>query len=160
EPRLVLPRDALRAGGRPRHAGHGEGERARVPRPHLARAMKAARAAARAAERPAAVAAGDPGAGATGGFADSPVTARPSGPADPRRLDSRTLRVQEANGPVPGRLALWGDACVVVFQPDRVLRPHVIHFVIVSGLLDRAGRSVRPHCSRFVPCDLTVDDLR
>jgi hypothetical protein len=121
--------------------------------------VKAARAA-REAERPPAVVSVNPADGATGVFGDSLVAVRLSTPVDPRSVDASTLRVQESSGPVPGRLALWGDACVVVFQPDRLLRPQVIHFVIVAGLLDRAGRSVRPHCSRFVPCAMTLDELR
>jgi hypothetical protein len=121
--------------------------------------VKASRAA-REASRPPAVVSVNPVDGATGVFRDSLVAVRLSVPVDPRTLDARTLRVQEVEGPVPGRLALWGDACVVVFQPERALRPHVIHFVIVSGLADRAGRSVRPHCSRFVPCDLSLEDFR
>lgn len=101
----------------------------------------------------------NPGDGATGVFCDSPVAVRLSTPLDPRSLNASTLRVQEVEGPVPGRLALCGDARLIVFHPDRWLRPHVIHFVIVAGLLDRRGRSVRPHCSRFIPCGLGHHDL-
>jgi Bacterial Ig-like domain len=111
------------------------------------------------ADRVPAVVSVNPGDGATGVFRDSPVAVRLSTPVDPGTLGPSTLRVQEVTGPVPGHLALCADAQLVVFQPARWLRPHVIHFVIVSGLTDRRGRSVRPHWSRFVPCSFTHQDL-
>ncbi len=111
------------------------------------------------ATRPPAVVYVNPGDGATGVFCDSPVAVRISTALDPRTVNADTLRVQEASGPVPGRLALCGDAHLIVFHPARFLTPDILHFVIVSGLVDRHGRSVRPHCSRFIPCGLGHHDL-
>ncbi len=101
----------------------------------------------------------DPWDGATGVFRDAPVAVRVSTAVDPRTLSAQTLRIQDEDGPVPGRLALWGDARLVVFEPARPMRADVWHFVVVSGLADPRGRRVLPHWSRFIPCDVGREDL-
>jgi len=109
--------------------------------------------------RPPAVVHVDPCDGATGVFRDAPVAVRLSTPVDPRTLSPQTLRIQDDDGPVPGRLALWGDARLVVFEPSRPLRADVWHFIVVSGLADPRGRRVLPYWSRFIACDVGREDF-
>lgn len=109
--------------------------------------------------RPPAVVRVEPCDGATGVFRDTPVAVRLSTPVDPRTLNAQTLWIQDDDGPVPGRLALCGDARLVVFEPARPMRADVWHFVVVSGLADPRGRRVLPHWSRFIPCDVGREDL-
>lgn len=109
--------------------------------------------------RPPAVVHVDPWDGATGVFRDAPVAVRLSTPVDPRTLNPQTLWIQDDDGPVPGRLALCGDARLVVFEPARPLRADVWHFVVVSGLADPRGRRVLPHWSRFIACDVGREDI-
>lgn len=110
-------------------------------------------------DRIAGVALVEPDDGATGIFCDAPVALRISSPVDPRSLTAETLCVQDPQGCVPGRVQASGDGCLVFWQPERLLQPDVLHFVVVRGLRDRRGRPVAPHFSRFVPCGLARKDL-
>jgi len=110
-------------------------------------------------DTPARVVRVDPMDGATGVFKDAPVVARLSLPADPSSLTAETFHVMDAEGMVPARLRVSPDASVIIWQAERLLRPDTPHFVIASGLRDQRGRSVTPHLSRFVPCDVSRGDL-
>jgi hypothetical protein len=101
----------------------------------------------------------DPRDGATGAFRDTPVLARLSHALDPATLTATSFRIERPSGPVPGRLMLSPDAKVVVWTPESLLEAGSTHFVLASGLRDVLGREVAPHVSRFVPCDITWEDL-
>jgi hypothetical protein len=120
--------------------------------------MKAGALSDRRDERPA-IALVEPGDGATGIFRDAPVALRTSAPVDPRSLTAETLRVQDPEGRVPGHARASADGRLLVWWPERLLQPDVLHFVVVRGLLDLRGRPVAPHFSRFVPCGLARQDL-
>lgn len=117
-----------------------------------------ARDAARAEAR-AAVVHVDPGDGSAGIFCDAPVVVRLAQPIDRSSLDATSFSVQDAHGPVPGRLRLVGQGDVVVWNAERPLRADELHFVIVSGLRDARGREVPRHLSRFVPCAFSSCDV-
>ena len=120
--------------------------------------MKAGASCERRDERPG-IALVEPGDGATGIFRDAPVALRVSAPVDPRSLTAETLRVQDPDGCVPGHAQASGDGCLLVWWPERLLQPDVLHFVVVRGLFDLRGRPVAPHFSRFVPCGFARQDL-
>lgn len=102
----------------------------------------------------------DPRDGATGVFRDAPVVACLSHAADAASVSPATFRVEEeGGGAVPGRLSLSPDRAVVIFTAGRLLRPGVAHVVTAEGLRDARGLVVRPHSSRFVPCDLVASDV-
>lgn len=102
----------------------------------------------------------EPEDGATGIFRDAPVALRLSSPIDTRSLTGETLRVQDSDGPVAGRTQASADGRLVVWRPERPLRPNVLHFVVASGLTDQAGRPLAPHYSRFVPCAFARKDIQ
>jgi hypothetical protein len=102
----------------------------------------------------------EPPDGATQVLRDAPVVLQLSTPVDLASLSSETLRVQDPEGPVPGRFKVSPDLQVVIWGAERPFRAGVVHFVVVRGLRDVLGRPVPPHCTRFVPCDLARDDLR
>ena len=101
----------------------------------------------------------DPCDGATGVFKDTPVVARLSQPADPSTLSPRAFRVLDEAGEVPARVRLSRDGSVVIWQAERLLQADSQHVVTCSGLVDRRGREVSPHLSRFLVCDLARADL-
>lgn len=101
----------------------------------------------------------DPWDGAVGVFRDTPVLARLSHAAAASSLSAASFSVVDAHGPVPGSPRLSPDARVVIWTPERLLAPGLVHFVRASGLRDLRGREVSPHLSRFVPCDLTWGDF-
>jgi hypothetical protein len=101
----------------------------------------------------------DPFDGAVGVFRDTPVLARLSHPLEPASLSSESFRVENVAGVVPAQVRTSPDQRVVIWTPERLLTPGVLHFVRASGLRDAQGREVAPHLSRFVPCQLTWGDL-
>ena len=110
-------------------------------------------------EGPAQVVRVDPDDGATCVFRDAPVVARLSRPLDAESLGGPSFRVEDQEGPVPGRFLVSPDGHVVIWRAERPLIPGAVHFVVACGLRDRSGREVARHVSRFVPCDLSFSDL-
>lgn len=110
-------------------------------------------------DRPARVVRIDPADGATGVFLDDPVVATLSHPADVASATADTVRVRDDTGDVPGRLRFSPDARVMVWTPQRPLRPGVQHTITIDGLRDLRGREMAPHASRFVPCPFTARDV-
>ncbi len=94
----------------------------------------------------------DPDDGRLGVFRDAPVMLRLSQPLHADCLSGATFSVRDPDGPVPGALRVVGDGDVLIWRASRPLRADALHFVVVSGLLDRRGRAVPRHLSRFVPC--------
>jgi hypothetical protein len=104
----------------------------------------------------------DPAAGAGGVLGDAPVVMTLSHPIEAASLTARgarAVRVWESLFPVPGHLALSPDGCVVIWIPQRPLRPGREHVLEVCGLRDLRGREVRPHRSSFTVGHGTLDDL-
>jgi hypothetical protein len=101
----------------------------------------------------------EPKDGATGVFRDTPVVASLSHALQPESVTSDTFAVEDGEGPVPGRPALSADGRCVVWRAERLLVPGTAHRVTVAGLRDMRGRTISPHESEFVPCDLTSRDL-
>jgi hypothetical protein len=101
----------------------------------------------------------DPRDGASGVFRDAMVVARLSHPADGSSVDGESFRVEDGSGPIPARLELSPDGCVLIWRPQRALAPGVEHVVIAAGLRDRRDRELPPYESRFVTCDLSGSDL-
>jgi hypothetical protein len=90
---------------------------------------------------------------------DTPVLVRLSAPINPGSVTHRSVRVVDPGGPIPAQLALSADERVVIWCPDRRLIPGVEHEVLVGGLVDRRGRPVPNHSSRFYPCGIAREDL-
>lgn len=90
---------------------------------------------------------------------DTPVLLRLSHAVDPASLSASTLRVLDPSGDIPAGLRWTAFGHVVIWEPRRLLVPGAEHVVIARGLLDRRGRAVAEHWSRFVPCGLSKDDL-
>jgi Big-like domain-containing protein len=101
----------------------------------------------------------EPRDGATGVFRDTPIVASLSHPLQPSSVTSEAFAVFDEDGAVPGRSALSADGRCVVWQAERLLVPGSRHRVNVSGLRDLRGRTMAPHRSDFVPCDLSFRDL-
>ncbi|HVR69583.1 MAG TPA: Ig-like domain-containing protein [Vicinamibacteria bacterium] len=102
----------------------------------------------------------DPRDGATGVFRDAPVVACLSHAADVSSVGPETFRVEEQGGDaVPGRLRLSPDRAVVIWTAHRLLTPGIEHVVTADGLRDARGGRVAPYSSRFVPCDLVLEDV-
>lgn len=116
------------------------------------RPLPGARDASRRSDGPPAVLHVDPDDGRLGVFCDAPVIVRLSQPVDCARLPAASVSVCDPAGPVPGALCVVGDGDVLVWTASRRLRPDAPHFVVVAGLVDRRGREVPRHLSRFVPC--------
>lgn len=110
-------------------------------------------------DRPARVVRIDPADGATGVFLDDPVVASLSHPADIASATAETFRVADDGGDVPGHLRFSLDARVLVWTPQRPLRPGVEHTVKIAGLRDLRGRQMAPHASRFAPCRFSARDV-
>ena len=110
-------------------------------------------------DRPARVVRIDPADGATGVFVDDPVVATLSHSADVGWTTADAVRVTDDIGEVPGRLRFSPDARVLVWTPQRPLRPGVEHTVTIAGLRDLRGREMAPHASRFVPCPFAARDF-
>jgi len=110
-------------------------------------------------EEPATVASVEPQDGEGQVLCDAPIVVRLSQPLDLSSVTDTSLWVQDPEGPVPGELRVSPDGQVVIWGGTRPLRPGALHFLVATGLRDRRGRPVRPHWSRFVPCDLTREDL-
>ena len=110
-------------------------------------------------DRPACVVWIDPADGATGVFLDDPVVACLSHPADAASATAETFRVADDAGDVPGQLRFGLDARVLVWTPQRPLRPGVEHTVAIAGLRDLRGREMAPHASRFAPCGFSARDV-
>jgi hypothetical protein len=101
----------------------------------------------------------DPRDGSVCVFRDTPVVAHFSRPLDPTGVTAQTFRVQDDQGPVPGRLRLSPDASVLIWEPAEPLAAYVHHFVVSSGLRDARGRELTTHLSRFLTCDLMQRDI-
>jgi Big-like domain-containing protein len=101
----------------------------------------------------------EPRDGATGVFRDTPIVASLSHALQPSSVTSEAFAVFDEDGAVPGRSALSPDGRCVVWRAERLLVAGSAHRVSVSGLRDVRGRTVAPHRSAFVPCDLTFRDL-
>jgi hypothetical protein len=101
----------------------------------------------------------DPQDGARMVLRDTPVLIRLSRPADVRSLSERSVRVLDPAGPVPARLSLSADGCVVIWQPQRLLVPGVDHVVVSAGLRDCRGTPVAPSRTSFVPCGLSRPEI-
>ncbi len=110
-------------------------------------------------DRPARVVRIDPEDGATGVFVDDPVVATLSHPADAASATADTVRVTDDRGEVPGWLQFSPDARVLVWTPQRPLRPGVQQTVTIAGLRDLRGREMARHASRFVPCPFASRDV-
>lgn len=90
---------------------------------------------------------------------DTPVLLRLSHAVDPSSVKASTVRVLDPEGDIPAGVRWTAFGHVVIWEPRRLLVPGVEHVVIARGLLDRRGREVAEHRSRFVPCGLSRDDL-
>jgi hypothetical protein len=101
----------------------------------------------------------EPRDGATGVFRDTPIVASLSHPLQPSSVTAEAFAVEDEEGAVPGRSALSADGRCVVWRADRLLVPGAAHRVTVAGLRDVRGRTMAPHQSGFVPCDLTYREL-
>ena len=114
----------------------------------------------------------EPRDGATGVFRDTPIVASvlndPVGqgfvaslshPLEPSSVTVEAFAVFDEEGLVPGRSALSADGRCVVWRAELLLAPGAAHSVTVTGLRDVRGRTMAPHRSGFVPCDLTFRDL-
>lgn len=110
-------------------------------------------------DEPAKVASVEPQDGESQVLRDAPIVVRLSHPLDPASVTETSLWVQDPEGPVPGELHLSPDGQVVIWGGARPLKAGALHFLVATGLRDRRGRAVPPHWSRFVPCDLTREDL-
>ncbi|HZM51295.1 MAG TPA: Ig-like domain-containing protein [Vicinamibacteria bacterium] len=117
------------------------------------------RALAAAADDPVRVLRIEPRDGATGVFRDTPIVASLSHALQPSSVTAEAFAVEDEDGAVPGRSALSADGRCVVWRAERLLVPGARHRVTVSGLRDVRGRTMAPHRSGFVPCDLTFRDL-
>ena len=91
---------------------------------------------------------------------DTPVLLRLSHAVDPASVRTGAVRVLDATGEVPAGLRWTAAGHVVIWEPRRLLVPGVEHVLIARGLVDRRGRQVAEHWSRFVPCGLSTQDLR
>ena len=101
----------------------------------------------------------EPPDGSSGVLRDAPVLARISHRLDPRSVAAHTVVLWSGCGPVPMRLELSRDRCVLIGRPDQPLEPGVEHCLELSGLRDEKGREVLAHESRFVPGGLGLHDL-
>jgi hypothetical protein len=102
----------------------------------------------------------EPPDGATGTLRDDPVLLRLSAPIDEDRFGEATVEVREAEGAVPSRLETLDGGRVLVWWPDRLLRPGREHRVVVRGLRDRLGREAPPLASRFTTGPVAAVELR
>jgi hypothetical protein len=91
---------------------------------------------------------------------DTPVLLRVSHAVELASITPSALRVLDPGGDVPADLSWDPSGHVVIWTPRRLLVPGVEHVVIARGLLDRRGREVAEHWSRFVACGLASHDLR
>lgn len=91
---------------------------------------------------------------------DTPVLLRLSHAVDPNSITAGSVRVMDPGGDVPAGLRWAAEGHVVIWEPRRLLVAGVEHVVIARGLVDRRGRQVAEHWSRFVPCGLSREDLR
>jgi hypothetical protein len=89
---------------------------------------------------------------------DTPILLRLSHPADSASF-ARGVRVLDAAGEVPTEIRGLSQGLIVLIKPLRLLVPGVEHVLIVRGLLDRRGREMAEHWSRFVPCGLAREDF-
>lgn len=98
--------------------------------------------------------------GAVGVFRDAPVIVSLSHPVDLQCLTPEAVRVETSDGAaVEGRVSASPDGAVLIWTAARALTAGAIHFVALRGLRDRRGHALKPHVTRFVPCDLTLADL-
>ena len=101
----------------------------------------------------------DPLNGAAGVFRDATIIVSFSHPLDAASLGGETLRVEEAGRALVGEWKLSPDGAVAMWIATGLLTPGREHVIVVSGLKDRHGREVPRHESRFVPGDLTFEEL-
>jgi hypothetical protein len=101
----------------------------------------------------------DPHDGARMVLRDTPVLIRLSRPADVRSVSDRSVRVLDHAGPVPARLSVSADGCVVIWHPERLLVPGVEHVILSAGLRDCRGMAVAPTRASFVPCGLSRPEI-
>jgi len=101
----------------------------------------------------------DPCDGQGGVFRDSPIVVRLSHAVEAATLPTGKLSVEDAAGPVPGRLLAAPDPRILIWRAERLLTAGTPHFVLASGFRDGRGRALRPHLSHFVPCDLSRGDF-
>jgi hypothetical protein len=98
--------------------------------------------------------------GAVGVFRDTPVIVSLSHPVDPDSLTPGAIRVETSDGTVvEGRVTPSPDGAVLIWTAAAVFTAGAVHFVALRGLRDRRGLALKPHVTRFVPCDLTLADL-
>lgn len=101
----------------------------------------------------------DPADGATGVFRDALVVASLSHPLEASSVTADRFAVEDEEGCIPGGTTLSPDGRCLVWRAGRLLLPGVAHQVRLDGLKDLRGRTLLPHRSRFVPCDLTYGDV-
>ena len=101
----------------------------------------------------------DPGDNATGVFRDTPVVATLSHVADRSSVSDEVLVVTQGGEVVRGRVALSPDGRVLVWRGEKLLCPGALHHVSCSGVRDLRGRPVLSRESRFLPCDVTWEEL-
>jgi len=99
----------------------------------------------------------EPEDGAQGVFRDPVVLVRVSQPVDPASLAQ--LHVRDEAGTVPSRLETSPDLRVLIWRPERLLRPGTEHVIIMEGLRDRRGQALPDFRSRFVCGTLAQADL-
>lgn len=109
------------------------------------------------AESPAFVVWVEPEDGAHGVFRDPVVLVRVSQPVDPASLEK--LHVRDEAGAVPSRLETSTDLRVLIWRPERLLRPGAEHVIVLEGLRDRRGQVLPGVRSRFVCGTLAHADL-
>jgi hypothetical protein len=102
----------------------------------------------------------EPPDGAKGTLRDDPVLLRLSEPVDVERFTEATVEVTEGEAPVPSRVETLDGGRVVVWWPDRLLRPGCEHRLVVSGLRDRQGREAPALASHFTPGPVAAVELR
>lgn len=111
------------------------------------------------ADLPARIVRVDPTDGADGVFRDALIVVSFSHPLDAASLAGNALRVQEGSRTLVGEWKLSPDGAVAIWSASDLLKPGAVHFVVASGLKDCRGRELPRHESRFVPADLTCEDL-
>lgn len=99
----------------------------------------------------------EPEDGAEGVFCDPVVLVRLSHPVDPESLFH--FRVCDRAEPVPGRLEISPDRRVLIWRPERRLRPGAEHVIGLTGLRDRRGQPLPGLRSRFICGTLAHADL-
>jgi hypothetical protein len=101
----------------------------------------------------------EPSDGARFVLRDTPVLLRLSHAADPTSVTLAAVRVLDLEGAVPARVRSSADGRVVIWEPERLLVPGIVHWVRMEGLRDAQGREIEGLSSRFTPCGFSRADL-